>query len=111
MKTVKYWLSILPHVYYVQKQGKALLYNTQNGENIHTENSQIIDLLEQMHDRKNLGVTDVNHNTYNHPDINAFIRESVSKNICTFEEMIEGVPKPIQLMPILNLQRDVEGHS
>jgi len=108
METVKYWLGILPHVYYVQKQGKALLYNTQNGENIHTENPQVIALLEQMHDRKNLGVTEIDNKTYNHPDINTFINESVSKNICLFDKVIEGEPKPIQLMPILNLQRDVE---
>ncbi|MCL2290686.1 MAG: TIGR04150 pseudo-rSAM protein [Bacteroidetes bacterium] len=108
METVKYWLGILSHVYYVQKQGKALLYNTQNGENIHTENHQVIDLLEQMHERKNLGVTEIDNKTYNHPDIKIFIKESVSKNICLFNKMIEGEPKPIQLMPILNLQRDVE---
>jgi pseudo-rSAM protein len=108
MKTDKYWLSILPHVYYVQKQGKVLLYNTQNGENIHTQNIQVIDLLERMHDRKNLGVTGIDETTCKHPDIDTFIKESVSKNICTITEIVDDQPKPIQLMPILNLQREVE---
>ena len=106
MKTAKYWLSILSHVYYVQKNGNALVYNTQTGENIHTTNVQVIDLLEQMHDRKNLGVIGINSLTYN--QINDFINESVSKNICTITEVIDGQPKPVQLMPILNLQRDIE---
>ena len=108
METIKYWLSILPHVYYVQKQGKALLYNTQNGENIHTENSQVIDLLEQMHNKKSLGVIGIDETTLYNENIDAFIQESISKNICSINPVIEGQPKPIQLMPILNLQRDVE---
>jgi pseudo-rSAM protein len=106
MKAVKYWLTILPHVYYIQKHGEALLYNTQNGKNICTENSQVIDLLEQMHNRKNLGVIDINETTCK--QIDNFIKGSVSKNICTITKIVEGQPKPIQLMPILNLQRDVE---
>jgi pseudo-rSAM protein len=108
MKTAKYWLNILPHVYYVQKNGSALLYNTQNGENIHTQNIQVIDLLEEMHNKKNLGVIDIDDTTYKHSDIDAFIKESVSKNICNITEIIDGQPKPIQLMPILNLQKDVK---
>ena len=99
--TNKYWLGILPHVYYVQKNNKALLYNTQTGEHIHTQNIQVINLLEQMHDRKNLGVICVD-------EITAFIRESVSKNICSITEITDDRLKPIQLMPVLNLQRDIE---
>jgi pseudo-rSAM protein len=106
METVKYWLSILPQVYYVQKNCKALLYNTQTGENIHTQNIQVIDLLELMHNKKNLGVIEISQTTYT--QINDFVKESVLKNICTISEIIDGQPKPIQLMPILNLQRDVE---
>jgi pseudo-rSAM protein len=106
MEPVKYWLSILPHVYCVQKNGKALLYNTQNGENIHIQNVQVIDFLEQMHDRKNLGVIDIDETTY--MQIGDFIKESVSKKIGAITEIVDGQPKPVQLMPILNLQRDVE---
>jgi pseudo-rSAM protein len=115
METAKYWFSILPHVYYVQKNGKALVYNTQNGENIHINNVQVLNLLEQMHKKKNLGVIGIDEFTYNQAE--DFIKESVSKNICTLTEIIVGQPKPVQLMPILNLQRDVErlqkeeGHS
>ena len=106
MEEKKYWFSILPHVYYVQKNGKALLYDTQTGENIHTKNVQIINLLELMHDRKNLGVIEVDKAICNQVD--DFIKESVSKNICSITEVIEKQSKPIQLMPILNLQRDIE---
>lgn len=106
METAKYWLSILPHVYYVQKKGKALLYNTQTGENIHTQNVQIIDFIEQMHDRKNLGVIGIDETTY--MQTGNFIKESILKNICSITTIVDGQPKPVQLMPILNLQRDVE---
>ena len=108
MEKAKYWLTILPHVYYIQKNGEALVYNTQNGENIHTENIQVINLLEQMHDKKNLGVIAFNETTCNHPDIDVFLKESISKNICNLIEVIDGQSKPIQLMPILNLQRDID---
>lgn len=106
MKTAKFWLSILSHVYYMQKMDKALLYNTQTGENIHTKNSQIINLLEQMHEKKNLGVIEIDEISYN--EIEDFIKESITKNICTITKKVAGQPKPIQLMPILNLQRDIE---
>jgi pseudo-rSAM protein len=102
----KYWLTILPHVYYVQKHGEALVYNTLTGENIHTQNVEVLHLLEQMHDRKNLGVTGIDEITQH--QIDDFIKESVSKNICNIREMVEGEPKPIQLMPILNLQKDID---
>ena len=106
METEKYWLTILPHVYYVQKNGKALLYNTQTGENIHTNNIQVINLLEQMHEKKNLGVVDIDEVKYK--QIDDFIKESTTKNICTINPIVANQPKPVQLMPILNLQRDVE---
>jgi pseudo-rSAM protein len=104
----KYWLGILPHVYYVQKNNKALLYNTQSGEHIHTQNIQVIDLLERMHDGKNLGVIGIDEITCNQSEIGTFIKESGSKNICTIAEATTDEPKPIQLMPVLNLQKDVE---
>jgi len=108
MKHKNYWFAILPHVYYVQKNGEALLYNTINGNNIHTQDFNIIDLLEQMHVKKNLGVICINEIIFTQNNINDFIKESVSKNICSFIEKIEDQPKPIQLMPVLNLQRDIE---
>jgi pseudo-rSAM protein len=108
MESINCRFSILSHVYYVQKNDKALLYNTQTGEHIHTQNTNIIRLLEQMHERQNLGVICITQKTFKQPDIDAFIKESVSKNICAITEKVEGQPKPIQLMPVLNLQRDIE---
>jgi pseudo-rSAM protein len=92
----------------VHKSGKALLYNTETIENIHTQNVQVINLIEQMHEKKNLGVIGIDEITHNQPDIEAFIKESVAKNICTITKKVEGEPKPFHLMPILNLQKDIE---
>ncbi|MDR1346009.1 MAG: TIGR04150 pseudo-rSAM protein [Bacteroidales bacterium] len=106
MQNKKYWLGILPHVYYAQQKGKALLYNTKTGAHILTDSKLIITLLEQMHEKQNLGVIRVEAAISEQHS--AFIRESAAKNICFIAEAVENQPKPIQLMPVLNLQRDME---
>ena len=42
------------------------------------------------------------------PTIAKFVQESKKKNICKLQERTPDSPKPVQLMPILNLQRDVD---
>jgi pseudo-rSAM protein len=103
-----YWFCILSHSYYAQNKQNAIVYNTLNGEYIQISNKAIVDLLEKMHLRKNLGVIEIGGKELNNLEINNFIKESVSKEICKIEKVNPNSAKPIQLMPILNLQKEIE---
>ena len=103
-----YWFGILSHNYYVHKADHAILYNTLSGEYIKVSDKTIISLLEKMHRKENLGVIEINADELNQPEIASFVEESTQKNICRIEVKKTDSPKPIQLMPILNLQRDID---
>lgn len=103
-----YWFGILPHVYYVKKGVRILLYNTQNGSYIVSSDTDVIALAEEMHLKKNLGIIELTQCQLQQPTIARFVQESKEKNICKLQERMPNSPKPVQLMPVLNLQRDVE---
>lgn len=103
-----YWFGILPHVYYVKKGVRILLYNTQNGSYIVSSDASVIALTEEMHLKNNLGIIELTQCQLQHSTIATFVQESKEKNICKLQERMPNSPKPVQLMPILNLQRDVE---
>ncbi len=104
-----YWFGILSYVFYTKKGNDILLYNTQNGESIKSNNSDIISLIEQMHERKNLGVILLKGSLIENKEIADFIKESTDKKICKFIQITEEKAiKPVQMMPVLNLQREVE---
>ena len=107
-KDKTYWFGILPHVYYVKKGVRILLYNTQNGSYIVSSDADVIALTEEMHLKNNLGIIELTQCQLQHSTIATFVQESKEKNICKLQERMPNSPKPVQLMPILNLQRDVE---
>lgn len=104
----KYWFGILPHVYYARKGAKILLYNTSNGTYIITSNPDVIDIVEEMHLKKNLGIVALTDFKLKNPVIGTFVQESCAKNICKLQKKEPNWPKPVQLMPVLNLQRDID---
>ena len=106
--TITYWFGILPHVFYVKKGAQILLYNTQNGSYIVSSDADVIALTEEMHLKNNLGIIALTQSQLQHSIIAKFVQESKEKNICMFQEQDPDKPKPVQLMPILNLQRDVD---
>ena len=102
----KYWLYLYPVVYCRIQEKRAILYNTQSGERIETAHSAVLGLLNSMHEKHNLGAICCTGSVLN--EIYPFIVEFCNKkmgNITDIERMPE---KPVQLMPVLNLQRDVE---
>ncbi|GHV34163.1 hypothetical protein FACS1894178_1130 [Bacteroidia bacterium] len=103
-----YWFIISSKVYFVEKHGNALLYHTENGNFIKVKNGKILALLQKMHERQNLGVIEIDENLIKDVDVYDFINQSISKQICKLVEKKANYPKPVQLMPVLNLQRDVE---
>ncbi|MDR1345829.1 MAG: TIGR04150 pseudo-rSAM protein [Bacteroidales bacterium] len=101
-----YWLYIASHVYCRIQEGRALLYNTQSGTCIECASGEIIVLLQSLHEKKNLGAVCFEGKKLAEEPYRSFLAEFCEKNMGGLAEVEQD--KPIQLMPILNLQRDVE---
>jgi pseudo-rSAM protein len=108
MEINDYWFSLKSHVYVEFKKEKILLYNTQNGNYLETASEYAIALVSQLYEPKNLGVTLLNKELQKSPNVQNFVREVLEKQMGDLLE-IEKIPvKPVQLIPILNLQRDID---
>jgi len=105
----QFWLIIHPHVY-VSRVGllDALLYNSQNGYYIEVNNQEIISLIDQLHEEKNLGSILLENDILNTQIIGSFIIEAKMKGICDTVNFQFNSPRPVQLMPILSIQKDIE---
>lgn len=104
----KYWLYILPHVYCCIKDMQALLYNTQTGDNMETCVPEILELLHSLHEKKNLSCILCDGNILDVEPYHSFLIEFSQKGMGNFSDIEQMPEKPIQLMPVLNLQRDIE---
>jgi pseudo-rSAM protein len=103
-----YWLYVAPHVYCHLHNGQALLYNTTDGGFIETGSKDIIGLLQSLHEKKNLGVVYFEGQKLAEKPYQSFLIEFCEKNMGGLVDVGQVKDKPIQLMPVLNLQRDVE---
>lgn len=104
-----YWLGIFPHVFYSKKGERALLYNTSQGMATKTEDSDFIALIDEMHQHNNLGVIHFKGSMLKQENIRQLVDETVDKKICFCIPISEkNSVKPVMMMPVLNLQRDVE---
>lgn len=110
MNKKPYLFTIEPYVHISIKKNNALLYNTLTGKVLeYNEEPEIIQFIKKVKSGKNLlFITLTNHYLENHPKIAGFIR-TVRKHF--FGDIYVFDPredKPIQMMPILNVQRDVK---
>lgn len=107
--TNQFWLIIHPHVF-VSKIGllQVLLYNSKNGNFIEVINSEIISLIDLLHEEKNLGSILLDKNIIDNKIIYSFIEEAKLKDICDTVHYQDTSLRPIQLMPVLSIQKDIE---
>lgn len=103
-----YWLYIAPHTYCSIKDGQALLYNTLSGDCMEIANKEVIALLETLHEKKNLGCIRCLGMQLNLSPIREFVSEFCRKDMGGIVDASQVSEKPIQLMPVLNLQYDME---
>ena len=103
-----YWLYIFPYVYCRIKDTQALLYNTKTGEKMETCIPEIPELLRSLHEKQNLGCVRCDGKMLESEPYRSFLIEFCQKEMGNLSDTEQMPEKPIQLMPILNLQRDVE---
>ncbi len=103
-----YWFTLSKFVY-VSFNSKApmLLYNTQNGESIVVTKSTCMDIVNKVYEPMNLGVVEIEPANIE-KDVLDFIEEAIDLEIGKRLGKSISSTKPINLLPILNLQNDVE---
>lgn len=107
-KTGEYWLYILPHSYCNIKDEELLIYHTLTGEHIETENREVIHLFKELHKKENLGAILVAGKLLRSNPYQDFLGDFISKKMGVAVPVEKQPEKPIQMMPILNLQRDID---
>ena len=99
---------IYSHIYCFASGNRQLLYNTKTGTAIESNSRFCIDLVEEVYKPANLGVVDLIESYLCQPDIAGFIKEITEKGFGKTIEVTQDMPRIINLLPILNLQDDVE---
>lgn len=112
-----YWFILEPFVHISVKQGNVLLFNTLNGKSIHYENkyenkyennSHVLKLIKLLTAKKSLWVTRLSEKQLENPEISKFIKRVKTSYMGDLIDTAFSRGKPVQLPPILNLDRDVE---
>lgn len=103
-----YWIYILPHTYCNMKNGCALMYNTLTAEYLETKDRTMISLLEELHEEKNLGAVRISGTLLQSDTFNRIFKDIVSKGLGNAISTCEQRERPIQMMPVLNLQQDID---
>lgn len=102
------WFTLSKDVYVsFNSPVQLLLYNTSNGNSLIVSNSKCIELVKKIYEPSNLGVIDLENIEFN-VDMSDFLDKSIKLGIGLKTEKFESSKKPINLLPILNLQNDIE---
>ena len=105
---MEFWYSLSNKVFVTfNANNPILLYHTETGVNITTDNSKLIGILNDIYLPQNLGVIDLSHYNLGDNEID-FIDKTVSMGIGIKIRKDSNTTKPINLIPILNLQNDID---
>ncbi|HBZ67977.1 MAG TPA: hypothetical protein DEO70_14175 [Bacteroidales bacterium] len=108
-KMKKYWFYLSKDVFIsFDKQHRMLLYSTKSGNYLISSGILCVELVKEVYDPKNLGVVELNTKYLTNNESNDFIEEIQRLKLGDKMVKIPDQPKPINLLPILNLQNDVE---
>lgn len=103
-----YWFSLKSYIYVDFKENKILLYDTHTGHYIETNSKKNIALISELYEPKNLGVTFLGMQRFNDSEINEFVQSILDEIMGDIIDVEKNQEKPICLIPILNLQKDVD---
>lgn len=107
----KFWFALKSHIYVDFKESNMLLYDTRHGDRIESTSDKAIMLIHQMYEPQNLGVISVDSGILSEPHIEKFIHEVIHKNMGDLMSLEKFPTKPVRLIPILNLQKDIDKYK
>lgn len=105
-----YWFYLSSDVYVSgnKEETKMLLYHTITGEYIEINQSNIIRLIKDVYDPNNLGVVKLPGLDSDKQDLISFIETVIKLKMGGLMGIVDENKKPINLLPILSLSKDVE---
>lgn len=108
IEETRFWFTLSKDVYVsFNSPVQLLLYNTSNGQSIIVSYSNCIELVNNIYEPSNLGVIDTENLNLDQEMLD-FLDKSIKLGIGLKTEKFESSKKPINLLPILNLQNDIE---
>ena len=104
---VDYWFYLSPKVYVTSKEN-IFLYHTESGARLEVSEGHLKDLLQAVYEPKNLGVVEFPQELWKQEGTHALIEQMLSLHMAGLIPIDRGQGKPINFLPILNLQKDVD---
>lgn len=103
-----FWFTLSKHTYVsFNSNTPLLLYNTNTGKSMVVSKPACIDIVHKVYAPSNLGVIEIEPQNLDTEALD-FVEKSISLGIGMKMEKSISTSKPINLLPILNLQNDVE---
>lgn len=106
-----YWFALKSHIYVDFKEKNILLYDTWHGNRIESTLDKAITLIRQMYEPVNLGVIVVDGSMLLEPQVGEFVEMVIRKNMGDLIDVEKCPVKPVRLVPILNLQKDIDKYK
>jgi len=102
----RYFLYLQSYTFLWIQNDTILIYNSQSGKSIRiSNNSSLNPIVNKLLDIKNMYCIELSYDDVNNKDINYFIQKVDASNSGACFLKKEEQPKPVILLPILNLQR------
>jgi hypothetical protein len=100
---------LYPYIYYsANVSDEILLYNTKTGAIIENSFLACRQLIEDIYDPEKLGVIDFSEKYLSSSEVVEFVRKLAEEDFGQLIDVKPGMPQLVNLLPILNLQDDVE---
>lgn len=106
-KGVDYWFYLSPKVYVVDKEN-IFLYHTESGARLEVTEEHVKDVLRAVHEPENLGVVEFPQELWKQEEVYDLIEQLLSLHMAGLMPIDREKGKPINFLPILNLQKDVD---
>ena len=100
---VDYWFYLSPKVYVASKEN-IFLYHTESGARLEVTERHLKDLLQAVYEPKNLGVVEFPQELWKQEGTQALIEQMLSLHMAGLLPIDREQGKPINFLPILNLQ-------
>ncbi len=104
----KYWFYLKSSVYVEFKHQHIFLYDTSNGNYLEATSHDFINLVEELYEDGNLGVILVDDMLLTIPAVKNYVEKILEKDMGSLINIEEMPVKPISLVPILSLKKDID---
>ena len=103
-QTTDYWFTIEPYVFIGLTNQCALLYNTLDGNFLESCKKDVLELLHEVVQKANHGVTLLTSDQYNNESVRTFVTELREKFMGDIIDVNLSKGKPVQLLPFFDFE-------